>query len=57
LRRRTALDFRSRRAKIDELIRLAGADKADSLIEEIDRRYLRKAGHAKPHAHSDLGHE
>lgn len=44
-------------AKIDELIRLAGADKADALIDEIDRRYLRQAGHAKPHAHGSLGHE
>ena len=39
------------------MIRLAGADKADALIDEIDRRYLRKAGHAKPHAHGGLGHE
>src|SRR3546814_1249803 len=35
-------------AKVDELIRITGRDRADALIEEIDRRYLRKAGHAKP---------
>ncbi len=28
-----------------------------ALIDEIDRRYLRVGGHAKPHAHGDLGHE
>src|SRR3546814_1643778 len=40
-------------AKVDELIRITGRDRADALIEEIDRRYLRKAGHAKPHGHDD----
>lgn len=44
-------------AKVDELIRLVGAEKANGLIEEIDRRYLRTGGHAKPHGHGDLGHE
>ena len=44
-------------AKVDELIRLTGSDRADALIEEIDRRYLRKAGHAKPHGHENLGYE
>ena len=44
-------------AKIDELIRLTGDERADGLIEEIDKRYLRKAGHAKPHGHEDLGYE
>ena len=44
-------------AKIDELMRMAGGDeKAQALIDEIDRRYLREGGHAKPHAH-DLGYE
>ncbi|AGH48938.1 MULTISPECIES: DUF6766 family protein [Sphingomonadales] len=44
-------------AKVDELLRYAGGRDADGLIEEIDRRYLRTGGHAKPHAHGDLGHE
>ena len=44
-------------AKVDELIRITGRDRADALIEEIDRRYLRKGGHAKPHGHEDLGYE
>lgn len=44
-------------AKIDELIRLTGAEKAGALIADIDRRYLRTQGHAKPHRHGDLGHE
>jgi len=45
-------------AKVDELLRMAaGDDKAQDLIDAIDERYLRVAGHAKPHAHGDLGHE
>lgn len=44
-------------AKIDELIRIAGGDRADALIAELDRRYLRTEGHAKPHGHGSLGHE
>lgn len=44
-------------AKVDELLKYAGGDKAQSLIDELDRRYLRVAGHAKPHGHGDLGHE
>lgn len=38
-------------AKIDELIRLTGSEKANALIESIDQRYLRSGGHAVPHAH------
>ena len=46
-------------AKIDELMRMAAGDeKAQQLIDDIDERYLRAGGHAKPHAHGhDLGHE
>ena len=44
-------------AKIDELIRMVGGDKADELLSDLDERYLRTAGHAQPHAHHDLGHE
>lgn len=43
-------------AKMDELMKLVGGTKAEKLIDEIDERYLRGHGHAKPHAHG-LGHE
>jgi len=43
-------------AKIDELLKMTGGKDAEGLIDEIDRRYLRAGGHAKPHAH-DLGYE
>lgn len=43
-------------AKIDELLKLAGGEKAEALIETIDERYLRAHGHAKPHAHG-IGQE
>lgn len=39
-------------AKIDALIRLQAGAKADQLLDEIDRTYLRTEGHARPHAHS-----
>ncbi len=38
-------------AKIDELLKLSAGDKAEALIADLDDRYLRKHGHAKPHAH------
>jgi hypothetical protein len=39
-------------AKIDALIRLhAGGDRGEKIIAELDDRYLRHHGHAKPHAH------
>lgn len=44
-------------AKIDELLKRTIGPEADALIDDLDRRYLRRAGHAKPHGHSDLGHE
>ena len=40
-------------AKIDELIRLQAGDGADAIIDDIDRRYLRHGGHAKPHAQEE----
>ncbi len=43
-------------AKVDELLKITGGRDAEGLIEEIDRRYLRTGGHAKPHGHN-LGHE
>ena len=36
--------------KIDALLRLHG-DKGERVIAELDGRFLRKEGHAKPHAH------
>jgi hypothetical protein len=40
-------------AKIDALIRLQAGAKADTLLDEIDRTYLRTEGHARPHAHRE----
>lgn len=40
-------------AKIDELIRLQAGAEADSLLDSIDRRYLRTGGHARPHGHAE----
>ena len=48
-------------AKLDALIRLQAGERAEDIIAEIDRRYLRTGGHSKPHAHgaADVvsGHE
>ncbi len=38
-------------AKLDALIRLQAGERAETIIDEIDRRYLRAHGHAKPHGH------
>ena len=38
-------------AKIDELLKLVGKAKGEKLIAEIDKRYLRHHGHARPHGH------
>jgi hypothetical protein len=40
-------------AKIDALIRLKAGEQADAIIDDIDRRYLRADGHAKPHGSDD----
>lgn len=37
-------------AKIDALIELAGRDEGRLIVAQIDRKYLRTDGHAKPHA-------
>ena len=37
-------------AKLDAVLRAVGGDKADLVIEKIDREYERETGHA-PHAH------
>lgn len=38
-------------AKIDALLRLQGGERGTAVIDAIDREYLRKDGHAKPHGH------
>jgi hypothetical protein len=38
-------------AKIDALLRLHGGEDAERVIADLDERYLRKKGHAQPHAH------
>ena len=38
-------------AKIDELLKLVGKEKGQKLIAELDERYLRHGGHARPHGH------
>ena len=43
-------------AKIDALLKLTG-DQGEAIIADLDRRYLRTHGHAKPHGHADLGAE
>ena len=43
-------------AKVDELLKMAGGKDAEQLIRQIDDRYLRAGGHAKPHGH-DVGRE
>ena len=42
-------------AKIDALLRLNAGAAADSLLEDIDRRYLRHQGHARPHGAGSEG--
>ena len=38
-------------AKMDALIRMVGGEKAQNLLAQLDEHYLRKGGHAMPHAH------
>lgn len=38
-------------AKIDALLRINGGTKAEGLIAELDRHYLRTGGHSQPHGH------
>ena len=39
-------------AKIDELLRMNG-EPGETAIRELDRKFLRHDGHAKPHGHVD----
>ncbi len=38
-------------AKLDALIRLQAGDKAEAILAEIDKHYLRAGGHSRPHGH------
>ena len=38
-------------AKVDALLRITGGEKAEALIADLDRHYLRTGGHAQPHGH------
>lgn len=38
-------------AKLDALLRMVGGEKAEELISDLDRHYMRHGGHAKPHGH------
>lgn len=38
-------------AKIDELLKLGGGAKGEQIIAELDERYMRTHGHAKPHGY------
>ncbi|MES2493350.1 MAG: DUF6766 family protein [Pseudomonadota bacterium] len=40
-------------AKVDALIRLQAGERADALLHEIDEKFLRHGGHARPHAHNE----
>ncbi|MBS0478859.1 MAG: hypothetical protein JSR79_06115 [Proteobacteria bacterium] len=40
-------------AKVDELIKLHGGTNGDAIIADIDRRFLRRGGHAGPHGADD----
>lgn len=40
-------------AKIDVLIKLQAGTRGEEILQDIDRRYLRAAGHARPHGHRD----
>lgn len=38
-------------AKVDELLRAHYGDRAEGLIADLDERFMRAGGHARPHAH------
>lgn len=40
-------------AKIDAVIRLQAGERAEQILDDIDERFLRHGGHARPHAHSN----
>ena len=38
-------------AKLDAIMRMVGGEKAEELIRDLDKHYLRHHGHAQPHGH------
>lgn len=40
-------------AKVDALLKLSGKE-GEAIVADLDRRYLRVDGHAKPHGQADL---
>ncbi|HEY0650967.1 DUF6766 family protein [Phenylobacterium sp.] len=40
-------------AKVDELLKLVGKEKGERLIAELDDKFLRHHGHARPHGHDE----
>jgi hypothetical protein len=42
-------------AKIDTLIRLQGGERGEEILRELDDRFLRHGGHARPHAPAAQG--
>jgi hypothetical protein len=40
-------------AKVDELLKLVGKEKGEKLIKDLDERFLRHQGHARPHGHDE----
>src|SRR5688572_11932457 len=40
-------------AKIDALLKLVGKAEGEKLIAELDKKYLRHHGHARPHGHDE----
>lgn len=40
-------------AKIDAILRLVGKAEGERLIGELDEKYLRHHGHARPHGHDE----
>lgn len=38
-------------AKLDAIIRMLGGEKAEQLIADLDRTFMRHQGHARPHGH------
>lgn len=42
-------------AKLDALLRITGGEKAEQWIADIDERFLRHHGHAKPHGNAGAG--
>jgi hypothetical protein len=40
-------------AKVDALLQLVGKERGEQMIAELDERYLRTHGHARPHAHDE----